>query len=77
MVPRPWTYQGSGISLYEVNPPTVIAVVVIHQGARHGGIVGRLAACASALVVDGNWSARGCVFLQLQLDRITFAHAEK
>jgi hypothetical protein len=30
--------SGSAISLYEVNPPQVFVVVVIHQDAAHGAI---------------------------------------
>jgi hypothetical protein len=46
------------------------AMIEIHQDAGHGGIVGRLAACARALVVDGNLSPRGCGFASSRADDV-------
>jgi hypothetical protein len=54
-----WADKGSAICLYEVNPPEAGVAVEVHQDAGHCQIVGPLPAWSDALVVDGNWSARG------------------
>jgi hypothetical protein len=70
------TNASLAVGFNEVNTPEIAVMLEVEQDAVHGGIVGQQTADAASLVVDGFWSAKGCVSFEvgISLAHLPFAH---